>query len=93
MDTLVGERGSALSGGQRQRVAIARSLLGDPWLLVLDEATAALDPVSEAAVWEAVAELRDSGTTVLAISHQAALRDVADVEWRIEDGHASLLAR
>lgn len=93
MDTLVGERGSALSGGQRQRIAIARSLLGDPWLLVLDEATAALDPASEAAVWEAVADLRDSGTTVLAISHQRALLDVADVVWRIEDGHASRLER
>ncbi len=93
MDTMVGERGSALSGGQRQRIAIARSLLGDPWLLVLDEATTALDPVSEAAVWEAVGELRKAGTTVLAISHQTALLEVADVVWRVENGHASRLAR
>jgi ATP-binding cassette subfamily C protein len=86
----VGERGSALSGGQRQRIAIARAMLHDPWLLVLDEATAALDPESEAAIWEAVEELRGR-TTVLAISHQPVLLDVADRVYRIAAGVATAI--
>ncbi len=87
LETVVGERGSALSGGQRQRIAIARALLHRPWLLILDEATAALDPESEEMVWSAVEELRGE-TTVLAVSHQPALLEVADFAWRIEDGVA-----
>jgi len=88
IDTVVGERGSALSGGQRQRIAIARALLHSPWLLVLDEATTALDPKSEAAVWEAVEGLRGK-TAVLAISHQPALLSVADRIYRVDKGEAS----
>jgi len=88
IDTVVGERGSALSGGQRQRIAIARAMLHDPWLLVLDEATAALDPESEAMIWEAVRELRGRAT-VLAISHQSMLLDVADRVYRIDGGAAT----
>jgi ATP-binding cassette subfamily C protein len=91
IDTVVGERGSALSGGQRQRIAIARAILHDPWLLVLDEATAALDPESEALIWEAVKELRGR-TTVLAISHQSMLLDVADRVYRVEGGIATAIA-
>jgi ATP-binding cassette subfamily C protein len=90
IDTVVGERGSALSGGQRQRIAIARAMLHDPWLLVLDEATAALDPESEAVVWEAVEELRGR-TTVLAISHQPVLLDVADRVYRVDGGVATAI--
>jgi ATP-binding cassette subfamily C protein len=90
MDTEVGERGTSLSGGQRQRVSIARALVHRPWLLVLDEATAALDPESEAAVWQALKELRGS-TTILAISHQPALMDVADCVYRIDSGSAERL--
>jgi ATP-binding cassette subfamily C protein len=85
IDTLVGERGSGLSGGQRQRIAIARALIHDPWLLVLDEATAALDRESERAIWDVVAGFRGR-MTVLAISHQQALLDVADRVYRLEDG-------
>lgn len=83
----VGERGSLLSGGQRQRIAIARALVHGAKLLILDEATAALDPESEAAVWSAVQRLRGRAT-VLAISHQPALMGVADRIYRVADGRA-----
>ena len=85
LDASVGERGALLSGGQRQRIAIARALVHQPRLLILDEATAALDKESEAAVWRTVARLRGH-TTVVAISHQPALAKVADRVFRIEGG-------
>jgi len=85
----VGERGSLLSGGQRQRIAIARALVHDPDLLILDEATAALDAETELEVWRTIAQLRGR-TTVVAISHQPALASVADRIYRIEDGRARL---
>jgi ATP-binding cassette subfamily C protein len=87
LESSVGERGGLLSGGQRQRLAIARALLRKPSLLILDEATAALDPANEAAVWETVETLRGK-TTVIAISHQPALAGVADRIYRIVSGRA-----
>ncbi len=86
VDTPVGERGSLLSGGQRQRISIARALVRNPQLLILDEATTGLDAETEAAVWRAIGKLRGE-TTVLAISHQPAARTVADRVYRI-DAHS-----
>lgn len=75
--TVIGEHGFRLSGGQRQRLAIARALVHDPELLVLDEATTALDPQTEQGILETIAHLPKS-VTVLAISHQPAVLDIAD---------------
>lgn len=86
----VGERGGLLSGGQRQRIAIARALVRRPKLLILDEATTALDPETEASICRTVAELRGK-ITVIAISHQRALIDLADRVYRIEGGKATLV--
>jgi len=89
IDSSVGEFGTLLSGGQRQRIAIARALVHDPKLLILDEAAAALDPENEAALWKSIRRLR-ARTTVIAISHQPALVGVADQIYRVENGRASL---
>jgi ATP-binding cassette subfamily C protein len=87
LDAPVGERGARLSGGQRQRISIARALLHGSRFLILDEATAALDPETEAAVWESLMRLRGD-VTILAISHQYALTSVADRIYRVEGGKA-----
>ncbi len=90
-DCSVGERGARLSGGHRQRIAIARALVHGAKLLILDEATTALDPESEAFVLAAIEALRGRAT-ILAISHQPALTDVADRIYRIIDGKCAEIA-
>ena len=87
---IVGERGGKLSGGQRQRIMIARALVHRPQLLILDEATTALDPGSEAAICETLRKLRGAHT-ILAISHQPAMLEAADRAYRLEDGRALLV--
>ncbi|WP_271200774.1 ABC transporter ATP-binding protein [Methylopila turkensis] len=87
LKTVVGERGARLSGGQRQRIAIARALIHRPTLLILDEATTALDPETEANIVRNVVELaRDTGLTVLAISHQPAWARAADHVVHLAEG-------
>lgn len=88
--TLVGERGHKLSGGQRQRIAIARALVHHPKLLILDEATTALDPENEAAICETLRKLKGKHT-ILAISHQPAILGVAERAYRLKDGKATLV--
>jgi len=85
IQTVVGERGSRLSGGQRQRICIARAMVHEPRLLILDEATTALDPATEAQIWDAILEL-DGQVTVLAVSHQARLMSVASRIYKVEAG-------
>ena len=85
INSSVGERGGNLSGGQRQRIAIARALVHNPKLLILDEATSGLDPESEAAICDTLRQLRRK-LTILAISHQTALVELADKTYRIAEG-------
>ncbi|HZQ79131.1 MAG TPA: ABC transporter ATP-binding protein [Acidimicrobiia bacterium] len=98
LDTVVGERGYRLSGGERQRLTIARLLLAQPRVVILDEATAHLDSTSEAAVQAALAEAL-SGRTALVIAHRLSTIRAADAIVVVEDGrvaehgtHAELLA-
>jgi ATP-binding cassette subfamily C protein len=86
----VGQRGLKLSGGQRQRVALARAIVHQPKLLILDEATTALDPENEAAICDSLRKLKGE-LTILAISHQPAILDVADRAYRLVDGKAILV--
>jgi ABC-type multidrug transport system fused ATPase/permease subunit len=104
LDTRVGERGASLSGGQRQRIALARAVVRNPQLLVLDDATSAVDPSVEQAI---LAGLRGSGnggprprTTVLVVAYRMATIAMADDVVYMESGrvvdhgpHAVLLGR
>jgi ATP-binding cassette, subfamily B, putative efflux pump len=85
LDTLIGERGVKLSGGQRQRIAIARAVLANPKILVLDEATSNLDNESEALIQKSLAELMKGRTTIV-IAHRLTTIRKADQILVIEEG-------
>ncbi|MGQ3027337.1 MAG: ATP-binding cassette domain-containing protein, partial [Ferrovibrionaceae bacterium] len=98
-DTVVGERGATLSGGERQRLSIARALLKDAPIVLLDEATAAVDPENEAALQQAFAALA-RGRTVIVIAHRLSSVINADLILVMDRGrvvargrHAELMSR
>jgi ATP-binding cassette subfamily B protein len=84
-DTLLGERGYSLSGGQRQRIALARAIVADPRVLVLDDATSAVDPSKEHEIREAMATVMQGRTTIV-IAHRPGTIALADTVVLLSDG-------
>src|SRR5205807_10017327 len=84
-DTLVGERGLTLSGGQRQRIAIARAILADPRILILDDATSSVDASTENEIKQALRQVME-GRTTFVIAHRLSTIALADQVVVLEHG-------
>lgn len=89
LDTPVAELGDSLSGGERQRIGLARIFLNDAPFILLDEPTSALDALNEAAVMQAVDELKRRGKTIVLVSHRASTCAFADRSLSVEHGRLS----
>ena len=89
LDTPVAELGDSLSGGERQRIGLARIFLSDAPFILLDEPTSALDALNEAAVMQAVDELKRRGKTIVLVSHRASTCAFADCSLSVEHGRLS----
>ena len=98
-DTIIGERGLNLSGGQRQRIAIARAILKNPPLLILDEATSSLDTVSESLVQKALDRLMKGRTTIVIAHRLSTIKNanriivISDGEIKAMGTHEKLLSQ
>jgi ATP-binding cassette, subfamily C, bacterial len=90
IETDVGESGAKLSGGQRQRISLARALVTNPKLLILDEVTSALDPATEDEIVTNIAQLRGR-YTIIAITHRPAWTRIADRLYELKNGKATLI--
>ena len=89
LDTSIGERGIRISGGQRQRIGIARALFEDPEVLVLEEATSALDNETEAAIMESINMLHGKKTLII-IAHRLQTIEKCDMVYRVEKGQVTI---
>ncbi len=85
-DTVLGEHGGGLSGGEKQRLALARALLGNPEILILDEATSSLDSITEQQIHSVLANLKEEKITVILIAHRLSTVQNCDTIYVMEDG-------
>ena len=99
LDTELGERGTSLSGGQRQRISLARALVRRPRLMILDDATSAVDPEVEARILASLRDQQGEGSSLLVVAYRKATIGLADTVVHLGDGrvqtigtHAELLA-
>ena len=86
IDTVVGERGMKLSGGQRQRISLARAIMNNPEVLILDEPTSSLDKESEELIFDSLKQI-SKFTTIILITHDSKIIDLADKIYLIKDGN------
>lgn len=86
LDTILGERGVLMSGGQRQRLALARSLIRNPEILILDEATSSLDMKSEGLINQSLKHLSSKGMTIIIVAHRSIILENADVIYKFDNG-------